>query len=61
MSQPQYLGLVSLFREGLFQVGARAVATLGGSGTGCVLQTLNNNMTGVSLTTACASTSINAA
>ena len=49
VSQPQYLGLVALFREGLFQVGARAVATLGGSGSGCVLQTLNTNMTGVSI------------
>ena len=49
ISQPQHLGLVSLFREGLFQVGARAVATLGGSGSGCVLQTLNTSITGVSI------------
>ncbi len=50
VGQPQYLGLVALFREGLFQVSARAVAALGGSGSGCILQTLTNNMTGVSLT-----------
>ena len=49
VSQPLFLGLVSLFREGLFQVGARAVATLGGSGSGCVLQTLSTNTTGVSI------------
>ncbi|MGA7974724.1 MAG: Tad domain-containing protein [Pseudolabrys sp.] len=49
VSQPQRLGLVSLFREGLFQVGARAVATLGGTGTSCILQSLPNWMTGISL------------
>ena len=49
VSQPQHLGLVSLFREGLFQVGARAVATLGGTGTSCILQSLPNWMTGISL------------
>lgn len=50
VSQPQYLGLVALFRDGLFQVGARAVATLGGTGTACVLQLLPNWMTGISIT-----------
>lgn len=50
VSQPQHLGLVALFRDGLFQVGARAVATLSGSGNACVLQLLPNWMTGVSLT-----------
>ncbi len=49
VSQPQYLGLVALFRDGVFQVGARAVATLGGTGTACVLQLLPNWMTGISL------------
>jgi hypothetical protein len=37
VSQPQYLGLVSLFREGLFQVGARAVALIGNASLYCVL------------------------
>jgi len=37
VSQPQHLGLVSLFREGLFQVGARAVALIGSSSLYCVL------------------------
>ena len=50
VSQPQYLGLVALFRDGVFQVGARAVATLGGTGNICVLQLLPNWMTGISLT-----------
>ena len=36
VSQPQYLALVSLFREGLFQVGARAVAA-GSAGLFCIL------------------------
>lgn len=37
VSQPQTLSLISLFRSGLFDVGARAVATIGGSSS-CVLQ-----------------------
>ena len=37
VSQPQYLGLVALFREGLFQVGARAVALIGNSSLYCLL------------------------
>ena len=49
VSQPQILTLVALFRDGVFQVSARAVAALGGSGSGCVLQTLNTNITGVSI------------
>ena len=49
ISQPQFLGMVSLFREGLFDVGTHAVATLAGSGSACVLQTLANSMTGVSI------------
>ena len=36
-SQPQYLGLVALFREGLFQVGARAVALIGNANLYCIL------------------------
>lgn len=50
VSQPQNLGLVALFREGLFQVGTRAVAIVGGSGNACLLQTLPGWMTGISLT-----------
>jgi Flp pilus assembly protein TadG len=37
VSQPQYLGLVALFREGLFQVGTRAVALVGSANLYCVL------------------------
>jgi Flp pilus assembly protein TadG len=37
VSQPQTLGLVTLFRPGEFNVGARSVATLGRPGSYCVL------------------------
>ncbi len=37
VTQPQTLSLVSLFRSGVFNVGAHAVATIGGSSS-CVLQ-----------------------
>lgn len=37
VSQPQTLSLVSLFRSGLFNVGARAVAVPGDTGSYCVL------------------------
>lgn len=37
VSQPQYLGLAALFREGLFQVGARAVALIGNANLYCIL------------------------
>ena len=37
VSQPQTLYLVSLFRDGLFNVGARAVAFVGNSGIYCML------------------------
>jgi len=37
VSQPQTLGLISLFQSSLFSVGARAVALPGDTGTYCVL------------------------
>jgi Flp pilus assembly protein TadG len=56
VSQPQSLTLVSLFRtlvgdsnDGLFNVGAHAVAVRGGNGNYCVLQVNNGFATGVSL------------
>lgn len=49
IAQPQTLSLVSLFRSGLFSVGARAAAMMGGSGTVCVLQLLGTSITGVSI------------
>jgi len=49
ISQPQTLGMASLFSSGLFDVGARAVAIVGGTGSGCVLQLSTNNITGVSI------------
>ena len=49
ISQPQTLGMVSLLVDTDFSVGARAVATLGGTGAACVLQLLTSNTTGVSL------------
>ena len=47
-SQPQTLVMVSLFRSGLFNVAARAVAT-SGSGSYCVLQLNGSNSTGVTM------------
>ncbi len=56
VSQPQSLTLVSLFRDllggsndGLFNVGAHAVAAYGGSGNYCVLQLNTSSSTGVSI------------
>jgi len=37
VAQPQTLGMVSLFRSGLFDVGARAVAILGNTSLYCIL------------------------
>jgi hypothetical protein len=37
ISQPQTLSMVSLFQSGLFNVGARAVATPGNAGAYCIL------------------------
>ena len=37
ISQPQYLGMASLFHDALFDVGARAVAAVGGSGLFCII------------------------
>jgi Flp pilus assembly protein TadG len=47
ISQPQTLSMVSLFRSGLFSVGARAVATAG-AGSVCILQ-LGSGSTGFSM------------
>lgn len=49
VSQPQTLGMVSLFRSGLFEVAASSVALVGGSGAYCVLQLVSSSMTGVSI------------
>lgn len=49
VSQPQTLSLVSLLGPAEYSVGAYAVATVGGSGTACVLQVLNSSMTGISM------------
>lgn len=49
VSQPQFLTMVGLFREGLFSVGAHAVAVLGGTGNFCVLGLNTGAATGVSL------------
>ncbi len=50
VSQPQVLSMVTVFQaSGLFDVGARAVAALGGSGSACVLQLLNTSITGVAM------------
>lgn len=37
ISQPQYLGMASLFHDAQFDVGARAVAAVGGSGLFCII------------------------
>jgi hypothetical protein len=37
VAQPQTLGMISLFRSGLFDVGARAVAILGNTSLYCIL------------------------
>lgn len=49
VSQPQTLGMVSLFRSGVFEVAATSVALVGGAGSFCVLQLVSNSMTGVSI------------
>lgn len=49
VSQPQTLGMVSLFRTGAFEVTANAVALVGGSGSYCVLQLSQSTTTGVSI------------
>lgn len=49
VSQPQFLTMVGLFREGLFSVGAHAVAVLGGTGNFCVLELNTGTATGVSM------------
>lgn len=48
VSQPQTLVMVTLFRDGLFNLGARAVATAG-SGSYCVLQLNGANGTGFTM------------
>jgi hypothetical protein len=48
VGQPQTLVMVTLFRSGLFNLSARAVATAG-SGTYCVLQLNGANGTGVTM------------
>lgn len=49
VSQPQFLTMVSLFRDGLFSVGAHAVAMQGGTGNYCVLELTASNATGVTI------------
>jgi hypothetical protein len=49
VSQPQTLSMVTLFKKDAFNVGARAVAIPGGTGSACVLQLVASSMTGVQL------------
>jgi hypothetical protein len=49
VSQPQTLGMVSLFRSEAFAVSASAVALVGGAGSYCVLQLSPTNSVGVTI------------